>query len=60
VSIAAIWKPLGTYSPAGLTSLPASLAAGKDAAVLWPVLTSILLSVALVALAAQRLQRSDL
>lgn len=60
VSIAAIWKPLGTYSPAGLASLPASLAAGKDAAVVWPVLTSLLLSVALVALAAQRLRRSDL
>jgi ABC-2 type transport system permease protein len=60
VSIAAIWKPLGTYSPAGLASVPASLAAGKDAVVLWPVLTSLLLSVALVALAGQRLQRRDL
>ena len=60
VSIAAIWKPLDTYSPAGLASLPTSLAAGKDAAVLWPVLTSLLLSVALVAAAAQRLRRSDL
>jgi ABC-2 type transport system permease protein len=60
VSIAAIWKPLGTYSPAGLASLPASLAAGKDAVVLWPVLTSLLLSVTLVALAGQRLQRRDL
>lgn len=60
VSIAAIWKPLGTYSPAGLASLPATLAAGNDAAVFWPVLTSLLLSVALVALAAQRLRHSDL
>ena len=60
VSIAAIWKPLGTYSPAGLASVPASLAAGKDAVVLWPVLTSLLLSVALVAHAGQRLQRRDL
>ena len=60
VSIAAIWKPLGTYSPAGLASLPASLAAGKDAVVLWPVLTSLLLAVALVALAARMFRRKDL
>ena len=60
VSIAAIWKPLGTYSPAGLASLPGLLAAGKDVALLWPVLTSLLLSVALVALAGQRLQHRDL
>jgi ABC-2 type transport system permease protein len=60
VSIAAIWKPLGTYSPAALTTQPASLAAGRDAAVLWPVLTSLLLAVAFVALAAQMFRRKDL
>jgi ABC-2 type transport system permease protein len=60
VSIAAIWKPLGTYSPAALATEPASLAAGKDAAVLWPVLTSLLLAVAFVALAAQMFRRKDL
>jgi len=60
VSIAAIWKPLGSYSPAALATQPASLAAGKDAAVLWPVLTSLLLAVALVALAAQVFRRKDL
>jgi len=43
---------LGTYSPAALAAQPAALAAGKDAAVLWPVLTSILLAVALVVFAA--------
>ena len=60
VSIASIWKPLATYSPAGLAVQPASLASGKDAAVLWPVLTSFLLTVALVALAAQLFRRKDL
>lgn len=56
----AIWKPLGTYSPAALANQPASLAAGKDVAVLWPVLTSLLLTAALVALAALAFRRKDL
>jgi len=60
VSIAAIWKPLGTYSPAALATQPASLAAGKDVAVLWPVLTSLLLTVVLVAVAALAFRRKDL
>jgi len=60
MSIAAIWKPLATHSPAGLGTQSASLAAGNDAAVLWPVLTSLLLSVALVALAAQAFRSKDL
>lgn len=60
VTVAAIWRPLGTYSPAGLASLPGSLAAGRDVATLWPILTSLLLAVALVALAADQFQRKDL
>lgn len=60
LSIAAIWKPLAACSPAGLTTQPLSMAAGKDAAILWPVLTSLLLSVALVAIAAQSFRRKDL
>jgi ABC-2 type transport system permease protein len=60
VSIAAIWKPLGTYSPAALATMPSSLAAGKDVAVLWPVLTSLLLAAALVALASRAFRRSEL
>ena len=60
VSIAAIWKPLGTYSPAALATQPASLAAGKDVAVLWPVLTSLLLSAVFVALATLAFRRRDL
>ena len=60
VSIAAIWKPLGTYSPAALATMPSSLAAGKDVALLWPVLTSLLLAAALFALAALTFRRSEL
>ena len=60
MSIAAIWKPLGTYSPAALAAQPATLAAGKDAAVLWPVLTSILLAAVLVVFAAVAFRRRDL
>ena len=60
VSIAAIWKPLGTYSPAALATQPASLAAGKDVAVLWPVLTSLLLAVVLVTFAALVFRTKDL
>jgi ABC-2 type transport system permease protein len=60
LSIAAIWKPLGTYSPAALTTQPAALAVGKDVAVLWPVLTSLLLALVLVSMAALAFRRKDL
>jgi ABC-2 type transport system permease protein len=60
VSIASLWRPLAEYSPAGLTSLPTSLAAGTDVAVLWPVLTGVLLAVALVWTAASVFRRQDL
>lgn len=60
VSIAAIWKPLGTYSPAALTKVPSSLLAGNDVAVLWPVLTSLVLAAMLFALAALTFRRSEL
>ena len=60
MSIAAIWKPLGTYSPAALATMPSSLAAGKGVAVLWPVLTSLLLAAALFALASRAFRRSEL
>ncbi len=59
-SIATIWKPLGTYSPVALMTVPRSLLAGKDAAVLWPVLTSLLLAVGLVTLAALAFRRTEL
>jgi ABC-2 type transport system permease protein len=60
LSIAAIWKPLGSYSPAALTTQPGALAAGKDVTALWPVLTSLVLVPILVALAGQLFRRQDL
>ena len=59
-SIASIWKPLGSYSPAGLPTQATTLAAGAVAHPLWPVVTSIALSVALVALAAALFRRQEL
>ena len=59
-SIASIWKPLASYSPAGLTSAATALAAGTAAAPLWPVLTSLALSVVLVTLAAVLFRRKEL
>jgi ABC-2 type transport system permease protein len=59
-SIAAIWHPLGAYSPAGLASQATSLAAGEAARPLWPVLTSLVLSLGLVALAAVLFRRKEL
>ena len=58
--IAAIWKPLGTYSPAALTTQASSLAAGKSVDVLWPVLTSLVVAAACVALAGQLFRYRDL
>lgn len=60
VSVAAIWEPLGTYSPAALTKVPSALLAGGDVAVLWPVATSLALAFALFALAALVFRRSEL
>lgn len=58
--IAAIWHPLGTYSPAALTSAVTALAAGKSTDVLWPVLTSLVVATACVALAGQVIRFKDL
>lgn len=51
LSVASIWKPLGTYSPAALTVQPGMLALGRPADPLWPVVTSLAV-VALAMLAA--------
>jgi ABC-2 type transport system permease protein len=59
-SIASIWKPLGSHSPAGLASQATSLAADTTTAPLWPVLTSLAFSIALVALAAVLFRRKEL
>jgi len=60
VSIAALWTPLGTYSPAALTGIPTSLALGKPVDAFWPVCTALLLAAALVALAVAAFRRQEL
>ncbi len=60
ISIAALWRPLGTYSPAAIPSEIARSAAGANPDVLWPVVTSLALAVLLVALAARLFRRKDL
>jgi len=61
LSITAIWKPLGDYSPAGLPGQAATLAAHTTtASSLWPILTSLALSIALVAAAALVFRRKEL
>ncbi|HEX9097782.1 MAG TPA: ABC transporter permease subunit [Candidatus Dormibacteraeota bacterium] len=60
LAIAAIWRPLDDYSPAGLTTQPASLAAGKDVTATWPIATALVLAIALVALAGWIFRRQDL
>jgi len=60
MSIAALWEPLARYSPVGLTGAPMTLAAGKESAILWPVITSLALASALVALAAWAFRTKEL
>ncbi|OJV57878.1 MAG: hypothetical protein BGO38_06465 [Cellulomonas sp. 73-145] len=60
LSIASIWKPLARYSPAGLPTQATALAAGTEASALWPVVTSLVLSVLLVAAAALVFRRKEL
>lgn len=60
LAIAATWKPLDDYSPAALTTQPSSLAAGKDVTATWPLVTALLLAVALVAFASWIFRRQDL
>jgi len=60
MSIAAMWEPLGKYSPAALGGQSMMLAAGKDAAILWPVVTSLVLAVVLVLVAAMAFRTKEL
>ncbi len=50
--IAAVWKPALDYSPVGLLGAPAAVIADKQGALLWPLITTGVAIVALVALAA--------
>ncbi len=60
VSISAIWEPVGTYSPAALAGRPMAIAAGQSADVTWPIASALMLSVALVAMAAWAFRRKEL
>lgn len=43
-TIAALWRPARDYSPAGLFGAMDDLVSGDDVALLWPILTSVLLA----------------
>jgi len=60
MSVASLWEPLATYSPVGLSSASMVLAAGKESAILWPVITSVALACGLVALAAWAFKTKEL
>ncbi len=60
LSVAAIWTPLGDYSPAALTKQPASLALGQHVDVLWPIATSLVLGIGLVIAAVFAFRQQDL
>ena len=61
LSVGGLWKPLSTYSPAGITGQATSVAAGTGiTSPLWTVTTSVLLSVVLVWFAAALFRRKEL
>jgi ABC-2 type transport system permease protein len=60
ISVVGLWEPLAKYSPVGLAGAPMMLAAGKESAILWPVVTSLALSCVLVALAAWAFRTKEL
>lgn len=61
LSIGAIWNPLNSYSPAGITGQATSIASGAEVPTsFWAVTTSLVLSLALVCLAAMLFRRKEL
>ncbi|HEY5433577.1 MAG TPA: hypothetical protein VIL06_09270, partial [Coriobacteriia bacterium] len=60
ISVVGLWEPLVKYSPVGLANAPMVLATGKAFAILWPVVTSLVLSCVLVALAAWAFRTKEL
>jgi ABC-2 type transport system permease protein len=60
MSVAALWEPLAKYSPIGLAGMPMTLAAGRQSAILWPVASSLVLAVVLVAAAAMAFRTKEL
>ncbi len=60
ISLAALWGPLVEYSPAGLTLAPSELLLGKEPALVWPIVTTLAATVALIALAAWLFGRREI
>lgn len=60
VSISALWSPAVRYSPAGLVSAPNAIIAGEAVGLLWPIVTSLALTVALVAASILVFRRREL
>ena len=60
LSLAAIWGPAVRFSPAGLTVAPARMLLGETVAVGWPLLTTAVGAIAVVALAAVLFARREL
>jgi ABC-2 type transport system permease protein len=61
LSIGGIWNPLNSYSPAGITGQAMSIASGAEVPTsFWAVTTSLVLSLALVCLAAMLFRRKEL
>jgi len=60
LAIAGLSKTLVLYTPVGLASAPAVLAAGQPFPLMWPLVSSLALSVALVAAAAWAFRRQEL
>jgi len=60
LGVAGMWEPLQKFSPAGLVGAPTVLAAGKESAILSPVITSVGLAVLLVMAAAEVFRTKEL
>lgn len=60
MSVAGLWEPLAKYSPVALNGASMTLAAGKESAILWPVVTALALAVVLVLLAAAAFRTKEL
>lgn len=55
-----VWGPAARWSPVGMVNLPSSLAAGAEAAWVWPVVTAAIATIVLVAAAILILRRREL
>lgn len=60
LGIVGIWGPAARWSPAGLTQIPAALAAGHPVEWVWPVMTGLTLTAVLVGAAVVVFRRREL